>query len=64
MTYHCYSTRINDDTWQDMKRIKQLDGRSFNSLINEGLHLIRQKKLQELSMRRKEKTSLASSVGW
>ena len=64
MRKHNYLATIQDDTWTDCKRIKELDGRSFNSLINEGLQLIRQKKLQELSMRRKERTTLASSTGW
>ena len=64
MRQHTYLTRIQDDTWEDMQRIKELNGRSFNSLINEGLRLVRDVKMQELSQRRKTRTSLASSVGW
>ena len=64
MREHTYLTRIKDDTWEDMQRIKELDGRSVNSLINEGLRMVRDEKMQELSQRRKTRTSLASSVGW
>ena len=64
MTYHCYNTRIQNDTWQDIQRIKQLDGRSFNSLINEGLKMVRDVKMQELSQARKTRTSLANATGW
>ena len=64
MRQHTYLTRIQDDTWTDLKRIKELDGRSFNSLINEGLRKVRDEKMQELSQRRKTRTSLASTVGW
>ena len=64
MREHTYLTRIKDDTWTDMQRIKELDGRSVNSLINEGLRMVRDEKMQELSQRRKTRTSLASSVGW
>ena len=64
MTYHCYNTRIQNDTWQDIQRIKQLDGRSFNSLINEGLKMVRDVKMQELSQARKTRTSLANATSW
>ena len=64
MRTHNYLTSIQDDTWEDLKRIKQLDGRSFNSLINEGLRKVRDEKMQELAQRRKTRTSLANATGW
>ncbi len=64
MRTHNYLTSIQDDTWEDLKRIKQLDGRSFNSLINEGLRMVRDAKMQELAQRRKTRTSLANATGW
>ena len=54
MSTHNYLTSIQDDTWEDMKRIKKLDGRSFNSLINEGLRMVRDAKMQELAQRRSD----------
>ena len=59
MSTHNYLTSIQDDTWEDMKRIKELDGGSFNSLINEGLRMVRDAKMQEFAKRRKMKNSLA-----
>ena len=64
MRTHNYLTSIQDDTWEDLKRIKQLDGRSFNSLINEGLRLVRDAKMQELAQRKRTRTSLANATGW
>ena len=60
MRTHNYLTRINDDTWEDMQKIKKMDGRSINSLINEGLRMVRSAKMQELTRGRKESSSLAS----
>ena len=64
MRKHNYLATIQDDTWEDCKRIKQLDGRSFNSLINEGLRMVRDAKMTELAQRRKTRTSLANATGW
>ncbi len=64
MRTHNYLTSIQDDTWEDLKRIKQLDGRSFNSLINEGLRMVRDAKMQELAQRKRTRTSLANATGW
>ena len=40
MKTHNYLTRINDDTWIDLQRVRELDNRSANSLINEGVRLV------------------------
>jgi hypothetical protein len=37
MKVHNYLTRINDDQWMDLQRVKELDNRSVNSLINDGV---------------------------
>ena len=64
MRKHNYLATIQDDTWEDCKRIKELDGRRFNRQINEGLRLVRDAKMQELSQRRKTRESLANATGW
>ena len=64
MRKHNYLATIQDDTWEDCKRIKQLDGRSFNSLINEGLRLFRDVKMQEIAENKRRRNSLASMSGW
>ena len=58
MRTHNYLARIDDEIWLDLKRVKQLDGRSINSLLMEGARKIRDQKLMELSKQRKRKNSL------
>ena len=58
MRTHNYLCRINDDQWIDLMKIKSLDKRSFNSLIQEGCRLVVKEKLQQLSTLRKNRNSL------
>ena len=62
MRTHNYLCRINDDQWIDLMKIKSLDKRSFNSLIQEGCSLVVQEKLQQLSTLRKNRNSLQNMV--
>ena len=62
MKTHNYLCRINDDQWIDLMKIKSLDKRSFNSLIQEGCRLVVQEKLQQLSTLRKNRNSLQNMV--
>lgn len=62
MRTHNYLTRINDDSWEDLQKIKELDNRSVNSYINEGIRLVVKDKLQQLSILRKNRNSLESMV--
>ena len=62
MRTHNYLCRINDDQWIDVMKIKSLDKRSFNSLIQEGCRLVVQEKLQQLSTLRKNRNSLQNMV--
>ena len=58
MRTHNYLVRIDDEIWLDLNRVKQLDGRSINSLLMEGARKIRDQKLMELSEQRKRQASL------
>ena len=58
MNTHNYLTRIKDEHWEDLQRVRTLDNRSANSIINEGIRLVIKEKLQELSTLRKNRTSL------
>ena len=40
MKTHNYPLRIQDEVWEDLKRIQQLDKQSANSLINEGVRML------------------------
>ena len=62
MNTHQYLTRIKDEHWEDIQRVKTLDNRSANSIINEGIRLVIKQKLQELSTLRKNRTSLRNIV--
>ena len=58
MRTHNYLARIDDQIWLDLNRVKQLDGRSINSLLMEGARKIRDQKLLEISEQRKRRNSL------
>ena len=58
MRTHNYLARIDDEIWLDLNRVKQLDGRSINSLLMEGARKIRDQKLMELSEQKKRRNSL------
>jgi hypothetical protein len=62
MNTHNYLTRIKDEHWEDLQRVRTLDNRSANSIINEGIRLVIKQKLQELSTLRKNRTSLQNMV--
>ena len=62
MNTHNYLTRIKDEHWEDLQRVRTLDNRSANSIINEGIRLVIKEKLQELSTLRKNRTSLQNIV--
>ena len=60
MKTHNYLTRINDDTWMDLQRVRELDNRSANSLINEGVRLVIADKLQKISQMKRRRNTLHS----
>ena len=62
MKTHNYLTRINDDTWMDLQRIKELDNQSANSLINEGVRMVIADKLQKISQMKKQRNTLHDMV--
>ena len=58
MKTHNYPLRIQDEVWNDLKRIQELDKQSANSLINEGVRMVIADKLQKISQQRKHRNSL------
>ena len=62
MRTHNYLTRINDDIWTDLQRIRELDNRSANSLINKGVRLVIENKLQQISQQKKQRNTLENMV--
>jgi hypothetical protein len=59
---HDYAARIDYDLWMDCLRVKELDGgtTSINALVNEGLKLVRDRKMQEIVTQRKHRNTLQS----
>ena len=58
MKTHNYPLRIQDEVWEDLKRIQQLDKQSANSLINEGVRLVIADRLQTISQMKKQRNTL------
>ena len=63
---HDYAARIDCDLWMDCLKVKQLDAAttSINSMVNEGLKIVRDRKMQEITAQRKRRNTLQSMVKW
>jgi hypothetical protein len=63
---HDYAARIDINLWMDCQRVKELDGgtTSINSLVNEGLKMVRDRKMQEIASQRKQRTTLQNLETW
>ena len=63
---HDYAARIDYDLWMDCLRVKELDGgtTSINALVNEGLKLVRDSKMQEITAQKKQRNTLQSIANW
>ena len=61
---HDYAARIDNDLWMDCLRVKELDAAttSINSMVNEGLKMVRDRKMQEITAQRKRRNTLQSMV--
>ena len=59
---HDYAARIDYDLWMDCQRVKELDAAttSINSMVNEGLKMVRDRKMQEITAQRKRRNTLQS----
>ena len=59
---HDYAAKIDHDLWMDCMRVKELDRgtTSINALVNEGLKLVRDRKMQEITVQRKQRNTLQS----
>ena len=56
------ASRIDYDLWMDMTKVKSLDAgtTSINAMVNEGLRLVRDKKMEQIAQQRKRRNSLSS----
>ena len=64
---HSYPARIDAGIYEDLMKIKDLDNRSINSLLQEGARTVRDKYVQQIAQDRKTRTTLHShhsGAGW
>mgnify|MGYP006865102147 CR=1 FL=1 len=64
---HTYPARIDAGIYEDLMRIKNLDNRSINSLLQEGARKVRDEYIHQLTQQRKTRTTLQthhSAAGW
>ena len=61
---HTYPARIEAGIYQDLLRIKDLDNRSINSLLQEGARKVRDEYINQLTQQRKTRTTLQGAAGW
>ena len=57
---HSYPARIDAQIYEDLLKIKSLDNRSINSLLQEGARLVRNKYVDQIAQDRKTRTTLQS----
>tara|TARA_Y100000114_G_C11734536_1_gene315416 strand:+ start:633 stop:830 length:198 start_codon:yes stop_codon:yes gene_type:complete len=55
---------VPDDLYQDLKRVKELDGRSMSSIIREGSRLLINQMTQQISETRKRRNTRVDMVGY
>jgi len=56
--HHTYPARIDANIYDDLVKIKDLDNRSINSLLQEGARLVRNQYVEQISQERKTRTTL------
>jgi hypothetical protein len=58
------AARIDYDPWMDCLKVKELDAATtrINSMVNEGLKMVRDRKMQEITAQRKRRNTLQSMV--
>ncbi len=56
--HHTYPARIDANIYDDLMKIKDLDNRSINSLLQEGARLVRNQYVEQIAQERKTRTTL------
>ena len=56
--HHTYPARIDANIYDDLMKIKDLDNRSINSLLQEGARLVRNQYVEQIAKERKTRTTL------
>ena len=56
--HHTYPARIDANIYDDLVKIKDLDNRSINSLLQEGARLVRNQYVEQIAQERKNRNTL------
>ena len=59
-THHPYAANITIENWLDLLAVQKIDGRSINSLINEGAREVVRKTKEEMGQYRKDRETIRS----
>ena len=59
-THHPYAANITIENWQDLLAVQKIDGRSINSLMNEGAQLVVRQKKEQMGQHRKDRETIRS----
>ena len=60
---HTYLTKFEPSLWEDLQRLKQLDGQSINSLIHTAIRRLVKERVAEIAQVRKTRTTLDNLTG-
>ena len=63
-THHNYAARLTIDNWTDLLAVQKIDGRSINSLLNEGVREVVRKTKEEMGQYRKDRQSVRTAASW
>ena len=63
-THHPYAANITMENWMDLLAVQKIDGRSINSLINEGAQQVVRLKKEQMGQHRKDRQSIRSAAAF
>ena len=63
-THHEYPARITADNWLDLLAVQKIDGRSINSLINEGAQQVVRLKKEQMGQHRKDRETIRTAAAF
>ena len=63
-THHPYAANITMENWQDLLAVQKIDGRSINSLMNEGAQLVVREKKEQMGQHRKDRETIRTAAAF
>ena len=63
-THHPYAANITMENWQDLLAVQKIDGRSINSLMNEGAQLVVRQKKEQMGQHKKDRETIRTAAAF